>query len=682
MAYTIQSGDTLGGLATSNNTSVDALMKANPSITDPNKIFAGSSLNIPTANTTTSTTPTVVSNYNTQSKVNDINNTHLNNVNTSTPEFPTGTKKAVYAPSGDGTTGQFLGYAGTSQEEQNLLNSYNNTSKSSFGNFTAPQGAVQQGDGNYLYQGNYYSKDQLSSPESLAAISNASLQQKKYDEALQSQVDAINKRFDQYKLQQEQITNSGAAGAQNALLQSGAGGRGSVAQYAAASSDARVQSIMQDGKNALAELDSQRDQLISAAKLAYQDKNSQLLDKLNTQIEKNRTDMLAVTQKANQDLATEIKNAKKSTDIATAYEELGNDPVAILNNLSQKGIKNVTAKDVTDTIETLTNQKGINEIKLKLSEAGKDPSILNGVTSVSEALDKTSGLLAKPNEEVIKIGNTAYIFDKNTNKIIKTLGVASDGVGAGAGKGSAIAETIIASGKFTKEQAGYIRNAINNGEDPLTVIKNNVKNIMGQTEATKLTNAEATQSAMKDLKKSIQDYYDAGGNTNIFKGNFEKVTNNLGEVKDPKLAQLAVEVQAQLQAYRNAISGTAYSDQEGRDIESVFPGINKTKQLNDAIFAGRDKAIQSQIDGLYKSALGEKTYNKLIQSENQSNQPIIKGSLTDQQFVEKALKNQTLKYEDIINSIPVGTIPVADNKTGQIGYIPIGEYNVTLYTKL
>jgi LysM repeat protein len=46
--YNIQSGDTLSGIAQSNNTTIANLMSANPNITDANKISAGGSLNIPT----------------------------------------------------------------------------------------------------------------------------------------------------------------------------------------------------------------------------------------------------------------------------------------------------------------------------------------------------------------------------------------------------------------------------------------------------------------------------------------------------------------------------------------------------------------------------------------------------------------------------------------------------------
>ena len=52
--HSIVQGDTLGGIAQANNTTVDALMAANPNITDPNMIYAGDSINIPSAGGTAS----------------------------------------------------------------------------------------------------------------------------------------------------------------------------------------------------------------------------------------------------------------------------------------------------------------------------------------------------------------------------------------------------------------------------------------------------------------------------------------------------------------------------------------------------------------------------------------------------------------------------------------------------
>jgi hypothetical protein len=176
---------------------------------------------------------------------------------------------------------------------------------------------------------------------------------------------------------------------------------------------------------------------------------------------------------------------------------------------------------------------------------------------------------------------------------------------------------ILGSGKFTKEQTAQITNAINNGEDPFTVVKNQAKNIMGQTEATTVTKYESAKSSLQDIQNSLSQFYANGGKTNLLNGNYEKVINKLGQVSDPKLVDLAVQIQAQLQVYRNAVSGTAYSVQEGKDINSIFPGINKSEGLNTSIINGRVKAFDSSIDGAYKSTLGS-AYEQFKTSQTQS----------------------------------------------------------------
>jgi hypothetical protein len=169
---------------------------------------------------------------------------------------------------------------------------------------------------------------------------------------------------------------------------------------------------------------------------------------------------------------------------------------------------------------------------------------------------------------------------------------------------------ILGSAKFTKDQKASVVSAINSGEDPFTVVKNQAKNIMGQTEATTVTKYETAKSALQDLQANLTAFYASGGSTNLFNGNYEKVINSLGGVNDPRLVDLATQIQASLQVYRNAVSGTAYSEQEGKDIASIFPGINKTQGLNMAILKGRMTAFDSTIDGTYRSALGS-TYDSL-----------------------------------------------------------------------
>ena len=80
MPYTIKSGDTLSALALKHNTTVADLAKAN-SIADPNKIYAGATLNIPGKATTAA--PAVYSATNATNHVNNNIVPTMNNANQS-----------------------------------------------------------------------------------------------------------------------------------------------------------------------------------------------------------------------------------------------------------------------------------------------------------------------------------------------------------------------------------------------------------------------------------------------------------------------------------------------------------------------------------------------------------------------------------------------------------------------
>lgn len=237
---------------------------------------------------------------------------------------------------------------------------------------------------------------------------------------------------------------------------------------------------------------------------------------------------------------------------------------------------------------------------------------------------------SKPLQFVSGTENQASgVFDPNTGVFTPRGGGGSGSGGAGGGVGglgvgngldnpavkAALDVILGSSSTLSKQQQANIVNAINRGEDPFTVIKNQAKNIMGQTLATSLSNNEKARAALIAVNNSINAYYASGGKTDIFKGNMEEVAAKLGTVKDEKLREVATEVEAAIQIYRNAISGTAYSNQEGRAIASVFPGIDKTEGLNKAIVTGRLKAFEAVIDEGYGQVLGTNTYQALKQAQ-------------------------------------------------------------------
>lgn len=337
--------------------------------------------------------------------------------------------------------------------------------------------------------------------------------------------------------------------------------------------------------------------------------------------------------------------------------------------------------DLKKIEKQMEDEKGVQSIALEIAKNGGNPSIVKDSKNVMEAINKAGSMLSTPTTELVKIGDGAMLIDKRTGKVLNKYGSlpgssSTSGVISPTNKYAGVVNTILASGKFTKDQANAVRTAIQNGEDPVTVIKNNAKNTMNATTAGKLEAAESARDAFNDLATALSAFYAANGDTSYIKGNFEKINNRLGKVKDPELVQLAVQVQGAIQSYRNAISGTAYSEQEGRDITSIFPGINKSEELNNAIINGRKKLFDSTIDAAYRSTIGS-AYDSL----KNANVVLAKENLSDRDFVEKALTKQGIKYEQIINDVPPGKIPVLDNATGEVGFLPINEFNSN-YTKL
>lgn len=314
-----------------------------------------------------------------------------------------------------------------------------------------------------------------------------------------------------------------------------------------------------------------------------------------------------------------------------------------------------------DVISAITQSGNINDAIAAYAPYSQNPVEL---AQAAQALELQRAQTAaqwanvdKLNREAQDIGTPA-ITNPEASKYQQALGV------------------ILGSNKFTKDQKASVINAVNNGEDPFTVIKNQAKDIMGQTNATTLDKYETAKSQMQDIQSLLKQYYVKGGKTNVFNGNYEKVLNNLGTVNDPELVGIATNIAAALQIYRNAVSGTAYSEQEGKDIASIFPGINKTEGLNMAILDGRLKAFDTTIDATYTNTLGS-TYKDLKASElNKSS------AQSEVQFVSDALQNNGVNFADVIKNTPRNMVAVVDNKTGDVGYVSMVEFNTNDYTRI
>jgi hypothetical protein len=537
----------------------------------------------------------------------------------------------------------------------------------------------------------------LSDPYQKAMADNILRAQKSDDAALATQLKAIQDRFTQYRAQQQAVTDSGAAGVRNALLQSGAGGRGSVAQYAAATSDARVNSIISDGMQKIQELNNQEQEVVAAAQKAYSDGNYKRLEKLNEMIEKTRQEKLELSKESNKKVATEIAQAAKDKAIAEAYELAGNDPITILKSLDQAGYKDISAKNVTDTIELLTNQKGLDDIAKEIAKAGGDPSVIKGAKTVSEAIDMAAGSFVKTNNQIVKLGNSAYLIDKNTGKVTQSFGAPipvpagrSTAVGVSGGTGSASTS----GGSYKSDLDALTGNVLNtiptkfgqqtfkeslakarDDADKISIIATVLLKNAPSEERKDFVNQTV---GIKQLDKAIS-LLDGGVKTGVIEAGKQYTYNLAGKDYDPKLAQLNQLITSAIQPYRNSVTGAAWGDQEEAEYQQLFGSTKYSPAELKQRLQGVKEIMKDKSTGALRAYA-----DPLSQySDPFSNTfKLSKGNMDDRTYVDKTVRAQSIPYDQIVNNTPDGQIPVADNQTGEIGYIPIEEYNSTLYTKL
>ena len=168
----------------------------------------------------------------------------------------------------------------------------------------------------------------------------------------------------------------------------------------------------------------------------------------------------------------------------------------------------------------------------------------------------------------------------------------------------------------TQNMSQWVDSARNTAE-MTEAAKQIAKKAMGATLEAKLTNYETVATNLKTLQR---EYNTVRGSwkwkTWITEWAMQRVYNLFGLTWDKDLVNLDTQTQLAIQAYRNAISGTAYSDQERKEINKVFPWISKTEDLNKAILDASIKHYNTQIDSSYVAQLWD-VYNKLKWDETQ-----------------------------------------------------------------
>lgn len=143
-------------------------------------------------------------------------------------------------------------------------------------------------------------------------------------------------------------------------------------------------------------------------------------------------------------------------------------------------------------------------------------------------------------------------------------------------------------------------------------------------------------AALDEIEGLIDTYESAGGNTGILTGSSEAILNKLGKTKDPVLAEVENAIKLAIFSYRNAVSGAAFTESEGKAYEEAFPSIGKGGELNKAKVASLRSMFNRNNRVAVETIIGPGNYDAIFaQKTSQSPQ----GAMTVDSYLDTQLSS-------------------------------------------
>jgi hypothetical protein len=167
-----------------------------------------------------------------------------------------------------------------------------------------------------------------------------------------------------------------------------------------------------------------------------------------------------------------------------------------------------------------------------------------------------------------------------------------------------------------------VASAVNRGDIETakqTLIANAI-GTLGQEQQTKAIGRIQATEQLDRIQSLLNEYQTNGGNTSLLKGTEEKILQKIGKTGDANLARIGNEIQTAIIAYRNAVSGAAFTESEMKQYDAVFPSTKKEYTLNSSLIASLKSSFNTQQEALLATVLGgRENYNALFGQQPSSN---------------------------------------------------------------
>lgn len=133
-------------------------------------------------------------------------------------------------------------------------------------------------------------------------------------------------------------------------------------------------------------------------------------------------------------------------------------------------------------------------------------------------------------------------------------------------------------------------------------------------------------SALTDIQGLLDQAKAKNVNTNILTGNIVNIAQKLGTTNNPDLTYIGSRIQQQLQTYRRAMTGVAFSPQESAEYAKIFPSVTNTDTLNTSKISALVDGLDSNNRAQIAFAIGDANYDAIFGKPAASSLPSSKPS--------------------------------------------------------
>lgn len=123
-------------------------------------------------------------------------------------------------------------------------------------------------------------------------------------------------------------------------------------------------------------------------------------------------------------------------------------------------------------------------------------------------------------------------------------------------------------------------------------------------------------SALERLQEKLDEFEKADGDTGLFAGLSEDALQRLGTTRGTgKLAELKNDIALAIIDYRQAVSGAAFTPEEGNEYKKIFPSIGNVPELNKVKINSLIEKFRSDIETFNMQRIGRDTYETIFGDE-------------------------------------------------------------------